>query len=190
MFSSTEVTRSILNRSSRMIQSYHIHGDRDLRIHFEPRFRDDAILPLSRGPRPPDTFWTEVQGWCNPTTFMRVKTSRYILNRSSGMMQSYHIHGGWDLRIHFEPKFRDDAIPPHSWRPKSPNLFWTDAPGWYNPSSFSRTKVTGSLLDRCPGMTQSLFILEDWGHQIHYGQMSQDDTIPLHFRGLKSPDHF
>ena len=116
-------TGSVLNRSSRMIQSYHIHRDRDLQIHFEPRFRDDAILPLSRGPRPPDTFWTEVQGWCNPplsrgprppdtfwtevqgwcnpTTFMGAETSRYILNRGSRMMQSHHIHEERSHRIYF-----------------------------------------------------------------------------------------
>ena len=115
-----------------MMQSYHIHRDKNIWIHFEPRFKDDAIPPHSRGPRPPDTFWTEVhgwcnpplsrgprpldtfwtevQGWCNPTTFIRTEISRYILNRGSGMMQSHHFHGGQDLWIHFEPRFRDDAI--------------------------------------------------------------------------------
>ena len=77
-FSSTEFTVSVLNQSSRIIQCYHIHGDqdlqihfelrfrddaihhfhggKDLQIHFEPRFRDDAIPPHSLGPRPSDTF--------------------------------------------------------------------------------------------------------------------------------------
>ena len=129
-------------------------------------------------------------GMMQSTTFTGAETSGYILDQSSGMMQSDHIHEGCDLWIHFEPKFRDDAIPPHSRRPKSPDLFWTDVPGWYNPSSFSRTEVTGSLLDRCPEMIQSLFILEDRGHCITFGWMSQHDTIPLHSRGPRSPDHF
>ena len=152
-----------------MMQSYHVLEYQSHRIHSEPKFKDDTILPHSRGPRSPDTFWTEVQGWCNPTTFTGAKTSGYILNRSSGMMQSHHIHGGRDLQIHFELKFKDDAIPPNSWILKSRDLFWVDVPGWYNPSSFSSTEVIGSLLDRCPEMIQSLFILEDRGHRITLG---------------------
>ena len=127
------------------MQSYHFHGGWDLRINFEPRFRDDAI---------------------------------------------HHFHRGRDLQIHFEPKFRDDAIPPHSRRPKSPDLFWTDVLGWYNPSSFSRTEVTESLLDICPRMIQSLHILDDRSHRITSGHMSWDDTIPLHSRRPRSPGHF
>ena len=114
-------TGSILNQSSRMIQSYHIHEDWDLRINFELRFRDDAI---------------------------------------------HHFHGAWDLLIHFEPKFRDDAIPPHSRGPRPPDTFWTEVQGWCNPTTFMKTKVTGSILYRCPRMIQSLFILDDQGHRI------------------------
>ena len=120
-----------------MIQSYNILGDRSLRI----------------------PFWTEVQGWCNPTTFSGTEASGYLS----------------------EPKFKDDAILPHSWGPKSLDLFWTDVPGWYNPSSFSMTEVTGSLLDKCPRMIQSLFILEDRGHRITLGQVPRDDTIPRQY---------
>ena len=39
-------------------------------------------------------------------------------------------------------------------------------------------------------MIQSHHILEDRGHRIYYGQMSQDDTIPLHSRRLRSPGQF
>ena len=39
-------------------------------------------------------------------------------------------------------------------------------------------------------MIQSFHILEDRSHWITSGQISQDDTIPLHSRGSKSPNHF
>ena len=39
-------------------------------------------------------------------------------------------------------------------------------------------------------MIQSHHILDDQGHKIYYGQMSRDDTIPLHSRGPNSPYHF
>ena len=39
-------------------------------------------------------------------------------------------------------------------------------------------------------MIQSHHVLEDRGHQIYYGQMSQDDTIPLHSQRPRSSDHF
>ena len=57
--------------------------------------------------------------------------------------------------------------------------FWTKVQGWYNPATFSMTEVTGSLLDICPRMIQSLFILEDRGLRITLGQVPRDDTIPL-----------
>ena len=135
----------IFNQSSRMMQSYHIHGGRDLRIHFEPKFRDDAILPHSQGPRPLDTFWTEVQGWCNPTTFTGAETSRYILNRGLGMMQS---------------------------------------------TTFMGAETSGYILNRISGMMQSHHIHKNQNHRIYFGQMSQDDTMPLHSQGLRSLDHF
>ena len=135
----------ILNRGSRMMQSYHFHEGQDLQIHFELRFKDDAI---------------------------------------------HHFHEGQDLRIHFEPKFRDDAILPHSRGLRPLDTFWTEVQGWCNPTTFMKTEVTGSILDRCPRMIQSLFILEDQGHRITLGQMPRDDTIPPHSRGPKSPDHF
>ena len=130
-----------------MMQSYHIHGDRNLRIHseqkfrddaipphswgpslwihFEQNFKDDAIPPHSRGLKPLDTFWTEVQEWCNPTTLTGTEASGYILNRCSGMMQSHHTHGDRRLWIHFEQKFRDDAIPPHCYGEK---FLWLGVP--------------------------------------------------------------
>ena len=72
----------------------------------------------------------------------------------------------------------------------SPDPFWTEVQGWYNPATFSMTEVTGSLLDICPRMIQSLFILEDRGLRITSGHMSQDDTIPLHSQWPRSLDHF
>ena len=137
----------------------------------------------------PDPFRTEFQGWYNPTTFTgaktsgyilnrgssimqsttftRAETSKYILNRSLGMMQSYHIHGAETSRyilnrssrmmqshhihedrshrIYFGQMSQDDTIPLHSRGPRSSDHFWTDVPGWYNPSSFSRTEFSGSL---------------------------------------------
>ena len=104
------------------------------------------------------------------------------------MMQSYHLLDDLSHRIRSEPKFKDDTIlPPSRWL-KSPDPFWTKFQGWYNPTTFSRTEVTGSILSRGLRMIQSYHILEDWSHRIHYGQMSQDDTIPLHSRGPRSPD--
>ena len=94
--------------------------------HSELKFKDDRILAHSRGPRSPDTFWTEVQGWCNPTTFTGAKTSRYILNRSSGMMQSLFIledQGHW-ITLGQVP--RDDTIPlQHHCSPFQGRSFWT-----------------------------------------------------------------
>ena len=138
-----------------------------------------------------DLFWTEVQGWYNPATFSMIefhqirskskfkdytilphsrwsKFTGFVLNRSPRMKQSCHL--------------LDDQ--------SSPDPFWTKFQGWYNPTTFSMTKVTGSLLDICPGMIQSLFILEDQGLRIILEHMSWDYTIPLHSRGLRPPDHF
>ena len=139
------------------------------RIRSEPKFKDDTILPPSRWPKftgsvlnrsprmiqschllddrsSPDPFWTEVQGWYNPTTFTGTKIFGYILNQGSGMMQSYHFHEGQDLRIHFELRFRDDAIPPHSRGPRPPDTFWTEVQGWCNPTTFTKTKITRSII--------------------------------------------
>ena len=159
-FTGAETSRYILNRSSGMMQSYHFHGGRDLWIHFEPRFRDDAIhhfhrgrdlwinfepkfkddaiLPLSRGLRPPDT-----------------------LNQNLWMMQSHFILEDRGLHINLGQVPRDDTIPLHSRIPRSPDHFWASAQGWYNPTTFSMTEVTESLLDIFLGMVLSLFILED-----------------------------
>ena len=104
-FLSTEVTGSILNRGSRMIQSYYLLDDRSS----------------------PDLFWTKVQGWYNPITFSMIEFHRIrsepkskddtilppsqwpkfigsVLNRSPRMIQSYHL--------------LDDR--------SSPDPFWTD----------------------------------------------------------------
>ena len=170
-----------------MMQCYHILEYWSHRIHSEPKFKDDTILPPSQWPKSPDPFRIEVHRWYNPTTFSRIEVIGSVLNRSSRMIQYYHILEDWSLRIPFwtevqgwcnpatfwgtkasgylyEPNFKDDAIPLHSLGPKSPDLFWTDVRGWYNPSSFSRIKVTRSLLNKIPGMIQSLLILEDRGH--------------------------
>ena len=88
------------------------------------------------------------------------------------------------------PSSRNYRINTCSWVPKSSDSFWTKVQGWYNTTTFSRTKVIGSILDRCPRMIQSLFILDDRGHRITSRHMPQDDTIPLHSRRSRSLDHF
>ena len=50
----------------------------------------------------------------------------------------------------------------------SPDPFWTEVQGWYNIATLSMTEV----------------------HRITSRHMSQDDTIPLHSRILRSSDHF
>ena len=106
------------------------------------------------------------------------------------MIQSYFILEDRGHRITLGQMPRDDTIPLHSRGPRSPNHFRESAQGWYIPVTFSRTEVTGSIMDRCPGMIQSLFILEDRGHRITFGQMSRDDTIHLHSQGLRPSYHF
>ena len=146
----------ILNRSSGMMQSYHFHRGRDLQIHFESRFRDDAIhhfhggrdLQIHFEPRFRDDTIHHFHGG---------RDLQIHFEPRFGDDAIHHFHGGQDLRIHFEPKFRDDAILPHSWGPRPPDTF----------------------LDRCPGMIQSLFILENRGLRVTLGQVSRDDTIPL-----------
>ena len=77
---------------------------------------------------------TEVQGLYNHATFSMTE-----------------VH-----RIHSESNFKDDTILLHSRWLRSSDHFWTYVPGWYNPSSFSKTEVSGwSLLDICPRMIQS-----------------------------------
>ena len=115
-----------------MILPFGITGSTHMWNSNNPSSRNYGINTRSRVPKSPYPFWTEVQGWYNPTTFTGTEISGYILNRGSGMMQSptfmggetsryifnwilgmiqsYHFHGGRDLRIHFEPRFRDDAI--------------------------------------------------------------------------------
>ena len=83
---------------------------------------------------------------------------------------------------------QDDTIPLHSQRPRSSDHFRASAQGWYNPVMFSRTEVTRSIMDRCPRMIQSLFILEDRGLRITLGKVPKDDTIPSHSRWPRSPD--
>ena len=106
------------------------------------------------------------------------------------MMQSYHILEDRGQQIYYGQMSRDDTIPLHSRRPRSPDHFRESAQGWYNPVTFSRTEVIESIMDKCLGMIQSLFILKDQGLRVTLGQMSQDDTIPLHSRGPRPPDHF
>ena len=116
-----------------MILPFGITGSTQLWNLDNPSSRNYGINTRSRVPKSPDLFWTEVQGWYNPTTFSMTE-----------------VH--W---IRSEPKSKDDTILPHSRWPKSPDHFWTYVPGWYNPSSFSKTEVSGSLLGKCPGMIQS-----------------------------------
>ena len=121
-----------------------------------PSYWNYGINTCSRVPKSPDLFWTEFQGWYNPTTFS---------------MTEFH-------RIHSEPKFKDDTILPPSRWPKftgsvlnrsprmiqschllddrsSPDPFWTKVQRWYNPSTFSMAEV----------------------HRIRSKPNSKDDTI-------------
>ena len=134
-------------------------------------------------------FRTKVQGWCDPTTFLRTEVTGSILNKSSRMIQSYHILEYWSHQIHYEPRFKDDTILLHSRGLKSPNAvkdkcpgiiqphhilddqshriqFRTNVQGWYNPTTFSKTEVTRSILNKSSGMIQSHHILKDRSHWI------------------------
>ena len=101
------------------------------------------------------------------------------------MMQSYHIledQGHW---IYYGQMSQDDTIPLHSWRPRSPDHFRESYQEWYNPITSLMIEVTGSIMDRCPEMIQSLFILEDRGLRVTLGKVPRDDTIPPHSRWPK-----
>ena len=150
--------------------------------HIRTKSKDDAILPRSRLPKSPDPFWTKVWGWCNPTTFssievvgsilkkvhgwynptmfLRTEVTGSILNKISRMIQSYYVLEYWSHWIHSELKFKDDTILPHSQVPKSSDPFWTKVQRWYNPTTFSNTEVTGSILNKISRMIQSYHILE------------------------------
>ena len=88
---------------------------------------------------------------------------------------------------------RDDTIPLHSRIPRSSDHFRESAQGWYNPTTFLRTEVTWSIMDICPRMIQSLFILKDRGLQITLGKVpgmiqSHCNIITPPFReGLSKP---
>ena len=155
-----------------MIQSHHILDNRSHRIdygiispyHFRTKSKDDAILPRSRVPKSPDPFWTKVQGWYNPTTFLSTEVTGSVLNKISRMIQSYHILEYWSHRISSEQKFKDDTILPYSQVPNSPDSFWTKVQGWYNPTTFSSTEVTRSILNKSSRMIQSYHVLECRSH--------------------------
>ena len=151
-----------------MIQSYHILEYESHPIHSKQKFKDDTILPGSKG--------TEVIG--------------SILNKSSRMIKSYHILEYRNHHIHYEQNFKDYTILPHSQGPKSSDPFWTKVHGWYNPTTFSSAVVTGSILNKISWVIQSHHILEDRSHRTHSRHISQDDTIPLHSWGPKSSVHF
>ena len=61
--------------------------------------------------------------------------------------------------------------------------------GMMQSNTFTGAKTSGYILNQSSGMMQSHHIHEDQSHRIYFGQMSQDDTIPLHSRGLRSTDH-
>ena len=148
-------TGSILNRGSWMMQSYHLLDDQSS----------------------PDPFWTEVHGWCNPTTFSMTE-----------------VH-----RIHSELRFMDDAIlPPSRWPNftesildiclgmiQSSDPFWTKVHGWYNPTTFSMTEVTGSILDISPRMIQS----PDLFRESAQGWYNPTATSLLPLSGKVFPNH-
>ena len=140
-----------------IIGSTHVLEYRIHRIHSEPKFKDDTILPHSRGPRSPDTFWTEVQGWCNPTTFLMTEVTldpfwtevQGWYNPATFSMtevtpdpfwtevQGWYNPAAFSMtKLHWirsKPKFKDDTIIPHSRESRSLDTFWTEVQGWCNP---------------------------------------------------------
>ena len=147
-----------------MILPFAIMGSTHLCNSDNPSSCNYEINTHSQVPKSLDLFWTEVQGWYNPTTFSMTE-----------------VH-----RIHSEPKFKDDTILPHSRWPK-----FTEVQGWYNPATFLMTEVhricselnskddtilppsqwpkfTGSVLNWSSRMIQSYHLLDDQSSLDHF----------------------
>ena len=144
-----------------------ITGSTQLWNSNNPSYWNYGINTCSRA-KSLDLFWTEVQGWYNPTTFWMTKVhwirsepkfkddtilphswwpkfTRSILNRSSRVIQSFFILDDRGHRITSGHMSWDDTIPLHSRRLRSSDHFREISKGWYNPNSISRTEVTRSL---------------------------------------------
>ena len=134
-------TRSILNWSPRMIQSYHLLDDQSSLDHF----------------------WTYVLGWYNPSSFSKTEVSRSLLGKFPGMIPSHHILDDWSHRITSGHMSRDDTIPLHSRRPRSPGHFWASAQGWYNPTATSLLPLSGKTLSNHTKLISKVF-------ELHSGQ--------------------
>ena len=174
------------------ILPFGIMGSTQLWNSDNPSSRNYGINTRSRVPKSPDLFWTEVQGWYNPTTFSMTE-----------------VH-----RIHSEPRFKDDTIlPPSRWPKFTGSILNRSSRMIQSYHILNDQSYTGSILNRISRMIQSYRILDDWsytgsvlnqisrmiqsyhilddrGHWITSRHMSQDDTIPLHSRRPRSLNHF
>ena len=147
-----------------MILPFGIMGSTQLWNSDNPSYWNYGINTCSQVPKSPDLFWTKVQGWYNPTTFLMTEVhrihsepkfkddtilppsrwlnfTRFVLNRSPRMIQSYHLLDDWS----------------------SPDPFWIEFQGWYNPGTFSMIKF----------------------HRIHFEPKSKDNAILPHSWWLK-----
>ena len=97
-----------------MMQSYHTPRDQSLWI----------------------PFWTEVQGWCNPTTLSGTEVTGSIMDICLGMIQSLH-----------------------SWGPRSPDHFRASAQGWYNPTATSLLPLSGKVFPNHTKLVSKVFEL-------------------------------
>ena len=96
--SMTEITGSILNQGSRMIQSYNYLDDRNHQFHFGPMSRDDTIPLHSWGPRSPDHFRESSQGWYNPTTTSLLPLSGKVFpNHTKIVSKVFELYSGQRL---------------------------------------------------------------------------------------------
>ena len=103
----------------------------------EPKSKDDTILPPSR--------WPKFTGSVLNRSPRMIQSFHLLDDRSSRMIQSCYIlddRGHWITSGHMS---QDDTIPLHSQGPRSLDHFRVCVKGWYNPTSFSRIEVPGSL---------------------------------------------
>ena len=93
-------TGSILNQSSRMIQSCHIL-DEVHRITSRHMSQDDTIPLHSQRLRSPDHFWTYVPGWYNPIATSLLPLSRKVFpNHTKLVSKVFELYSGQRLRQH------------------------------------------------------------------------------------------
>ena len=99
--SMTQVTGSILNWSSWMIQSYHILDDRGHLITSGHMSRDDTIPLHSRGLRSLAHFRASAQGWYNPTaTSLLPLFGKVFLNHTKLVSKVFELYSGKKFHQH------------------------------------------------------------------------------------------